>query len=357
MADTWCWNVASGTVPLDRAIQVFLDAAAANGRPPISESPVAEGRVGYVTYMSLAGTGPEMASVEDRELDGVPVRIYRPHGVAPTGAPVLVWIHGGGWMIGSIDTDDCRVRTMADKAGVVAISVGYRLAPEHPCPAAFDDCSAVVAAVAAKADELGVDATRLAVGGDSAGGNLSAAVALWARDRGGPSIAFQLLIYPAVDGPDVEYPSRDENATGYFLTKDSMRYFWANYVTEADRADSRSDVRAMPMTAASLAGLPPAYVLTAEFDPLRDEGAAYAERLAADGVPTTHTNHDGCIHGFFGMQALFPVARAAMEEVTSVLRGALNGPPLPPTDGGPRAGVAISEAQRSSAAPNNGARA
>lgn len=320
-----CGNVASTAMPLDRAIKVFLDAAAANGRPPISQLPVADGRAGYDTYMSLAGTGPEMASVEDRDLDGVPVRIYRPHGVAATDAPVLVWIHGGGWMIGSIDTDDCRVRTMAEKAGVVAISVGYRLAPEHPFPAAFDDCFAVVSAVAAKADELGVDATRLAVGGDSAGGNLSAAVALWARDSAGPSIAFQLLIYPATDGPDVDYPSRDENANGYFLTKDSMQYFWANYVTEADRVASQTDVRAMPMAAASLAGLPPAYVLTAEFDPLRDEGAAYAARLAVDGVPTTYTNYDGCIHGFFGMQALFPVAGAAMEDATSVLRAALGG--------------------------------
>ena len=311
-------------MPLDRAIKVFLDAAAASGRPLISQVSVADGRAGYDTYMSLAGTGPEMASVEDRELDGVPVRIYRPHGVAPTGAPVLVWIHGGGWMIGSIDTDDCRVRTMAEKAGVVAISVGYRLAPEHPFPAAFDDCFAVVSAVAAKADELGVDATRLAVGGDSAGGNLSAAIALWARDRGGPSIAFQLLIYPATDCPEVDYPSRDENAIGYFLTKDSMQYFWASYVIETDRGASRADVRAMPMAAASLAGLPPAYVLTAEFDPLRDEGATYAARLAADGVPTTHTNYDGCIHGFFGMQALFPVAGPAMDEATSMLRKALN---------------------------------
>lgn len=349
-------------MPLDRAIKVFLDAAAANGRPPISQLPVAEGRAGYDTYMSLAGTGPEMASVEDRELDGVPVRIYRPHGVAATGAPVLVWIHGGGWMIGSIDTDDCRVRTMAEKAGVVAISVAYRLAPEHPFPAAFDDCFAVVSAVAAKADELGVDAARLAVGGDSAGGNLSAAVALWARDRGGPQIAFQLLIYPATDGPDVGYPSRNENANGYFLTKDAMEYFWASYVSENDRAASRSDVRTMPMAAASLAGLPPAYVLTAEFDPLRDEGAAYAARLAADGVPTTYTNYDGCIHGFFGMQALFPVAGAAMDEAKAVLRAALSGAPPPVADRGSHGGVASSEARRNSAAtnraaPNNGARA
>lgn len=314
-------------MPLDRVIKVFLDAAAANGRPPISQVPVADARAGYVTYMSLAGTGPDMASVEDRELDGVPVRVYRPHGIAATDAPVLVWIHGGGWMIGSIDTDDRRVRTMAEKAGVVVVSVGYRLAPEHPFPAAFDDCFAVVSAVSAKADELGVDANRLAVGGDSAGGNLSAAIALWARDRGGPSIAFQLLIYPATDGLEVDYPSRDENANGYFLTKDSMQYFWAKYVTEHDRVASRTDMRVAPMAATSLAGLPPAFVLTAEFDPLRDEGAAYAARLAADGVPTTHANFDGCIHGFFGMEALFPVAGAAMHEATSALRAALGGAP------------------------------
>ncbi len=325
MADTRRGRVASCPVPLDRAIKVFLDAAAANGRPPISEIPVADARDGYVTYMSLAGVGPEMASVEDRELEGVPVRIYRPRGVDAAGAPVLVWIHGGGWMIGSIDTDDCRVRTMADRAGVVVISVGYRLAPEHPFPAAFSDCYSVVEAVGANGDALGVDATRLAVGGDSAGGNLSAAIALWARDHNGPPIAFQLLVYPAVDTPDAVYPSREQNANGYFLTRDSMQYFWSKYVIEADRAASLADVRAIPMAASSLAGLPPAHVLTAEFDPLRDEGVAYAERLAADGVPTTHTNHDGCIHGFFGMQALFPVAEAAMEEAVSSLRAALTG--------------------------------
>ena len=312
--------------------------------------------------MSLAGTGPEMGSVEDRDLDGVPVRIYRPHGVAATGAPVLVWLHGGGWMIGSIETDDCRARTMAEKAGVVVISAGYRLAPEHPFPAAFDDCLAVVSAVSAKADELGVDATRLAVGGDSAGGNLSASIALWARDRGGPLIAFQLLIYPAVDTPEANYPSRDENANGYFLTKEAMRYFWANYVTEADRVASCSDVRAMPMAAASLAGLPPAYVLTAEFDPLRDEGAAYAARLVADGVPTTYTNYDGCVHGFFGMQAVFPVAGAAMEEAATALRTALTAASTPTDVRGHGAGVAGREAQRNSvasdsAASNSGVRA
>jgi acetyl esterase len=268
--------------------------------------------------MSLAGPGPEMASVEDRTLGGVPVRIYRPRGVASTKAPALVWIHGGGFTIGSIETDDSRVRTLADRAGVVVISVEYRLAPEHPFPAAFDDSYAAVLAVAASADELGIDASRIAVGGDSAGGNLTAAVALWVRDHGGPPIAFQLLVYPAVGG-ESDYPSMTENATGYFLTRDSMDWFTNNYRPPGTPVDERVE----PMLATTLAGLPPAHVVTAEFDPLRDEGTAYANRLRADGVPTTHVNYDGCIHGFFGMEALFPVAKVAMDDAVDALRKGL----------------------------------
>ena len=307
-------------MPLDPAIKAFLDAANAAGRSPISELPLAEGRAAYGAYMSLAGPGPERASVIDCSIDGVPVRVYRPHRVAIAEAPVLIWIHGGGWTIGSVDTDDSRVRTLADRAAIVIISVEYRLAPEHPFPAAFDDAYAVVAAVAATADELGIDANRIAVGGDSAGGNLSAAVALWARDHDGPAIAFQLLVYPAVDGPDSGYASLTDNGTGYFLTLDSMRWFTANYRPPGSPVDERVE----PMRASTLAGLPPAHVITAEFDPLRDEGAAYANRLRADGVPTSHVNYEGCVHGFFGMEAFFPVAKAAMDDAVSAVRAGLS---------------------------------
>ncbi len=306
-------------MPLDPVIKGFLDAANATGRPPIWESPLDVGRAAYATYMSLAGPGPDMKSVEDRTLGGVPVRIYRPHHIDAVSAPALVWVHGGGWTIGSVDTDDCRVRTLAERAGVVVLSVEYRLAPEHPFPAAFDDAYAVVTAAAATSAELRIDVGRIAVGGDSAGGNLAAAVALWARDHDGPSIAFQLLVYPAVDGPDSGYASLAENGIGYFLTLDSMRWFTANYEPPGTVVDERVE----PMRAKTLAGLPPAHVITAEFDPLRDEGTAYANRLRADGVPTTHINYEGCIHGFFGMEALFPVAKVAMDDAAAALRAGL----------------------------------
>ena len=306
-------------MPPDPVIQGFLDAAAANPRPPLAEQSLTEARASYALYMSLAGPGPEMASVEDRELAGVPVRIYRPFAAAATEAPAMLWIHGGGWTIGSLDTDDSRCRTMAERAGVVIVSVDYRLAPEHPFPAAFDDCLAVLIAMSGQADELGLDATRLAVGGDSAGGNLSAAIALWARDHG-PAIAFQLLVYPAVAATGGEFPSLTENGKGYFLTTESMEYFYNNYVPATIDAD---DSRVAPLHAASHEGLPSAHILTAEYDPLRDEGRAYAAALRNAGVKVTHTNWDGCIHGFFGMQALFPVAEGAMAEACAELKAAL----------------------------------
>ena len=306
-------------MPLDPVIQGFLDAAAANPRPPISEQTPAEARAGYALYASLAGEGPEMGSVRNDTLGGVPVRIYRPHAVAPDNAPVMMWIHGGGWMIGSLDTDDARCRTMAERAGVVVISVDYRLAPEHPFPAAFDDCLAVLDAVSSGASELGFDAMRIAVGGDSAGGNLSAALALWARNHG-PRVAFQLLVYPAVAATGGSFASLTENGQGYFLTTESMKFFYDSYVPSTV---DPNDPRVSPLHAESHAGLPSAHILTAEFDPLRDEGLAYVDALRSAGVAVTHTNWEGCIHGFFGMQALFPVAEGAMAEACAELRAAL----------------------------------
>ena len=306
-------------MPVDPVIQGFLDAAAANPRPPLAEQSLHEARAAYALYMSLAGPGPEMASVDDRELAGVPVRIFRPHATPSSNAPAMMWIHGGGWTIGSLDTDDSRCRTMADRSGVVVISVDYRLAPEHPFPAAFDDCLAVLIAISNGAEELGLDATCLAVGGDSAGGNLSAAIALWARDNG-PLIAFQLLVYPAVAAFGSDFASLTENGKGYFLTAESMEYFYGNYAPPG--VDPR-DVRLSPLLASSHAGLPSAHILTAEYDPLRDEGMAYAAALRTAGVNVTHTNWDGCIHGFFGMQALFPVAEGAMAQACAELKAAL----------------------------------
>jgi acetyl esterase len=229
--------------------------------------------------------------------------------------PVLVYLHGGGWVIGTLDSYDATCRELAQGAGCVVVSVDYRLAPEHRYPAAPEDCYAAVQWVAANAASLGADAKRLAVGGDSAGGNLSAVVSQMARDRGGPAIRFQLLIYPVTDA-DFTRRSYVDNAEGYLLTTASMRWFWDHYVPEQAK---RAEPYASPLRAADLSGLPPAWVCTAEFDPLRDEGEAYAKRLQQAGVSTTLTRFDGLIHGFVSMGLVAPKAQAGVDEAIAAL--------------------------------------
>jgi acetyl esterase len=266
----------------------------------------------------------EVAAVEDRVVVGadgneIPVRIYRP-AVGGEPLPVVVFFHGGGWVIGGIDSHDGTVRSLVDQTGAVFVSVDYRLAPEHPFPAAPEDCYAATRWVAEHADELNVDASRLAVAGDSAGGNLAAVVPLMARDRGGPSIAFQLLVYPCTDFDMEKYPSMTENAEGYFLSQDVMVWFYDCYVTDDAH---RSNPYAAPITSPDLAGLPPALVITGEFDPLRDEGEAYGKRLAEAGVPTTVTRYDGMIHGFFSMDLVLHQGKDAQAQASAALREAL----------------------------------
>lgn len=259
--------------------------------------------------------------VDDRTIPGpggeLPVRVYRPS--ADTSLPVLVWFHGGGWTIGSLDTHDNTCRSLANAAGCVVVSVGYRLAPEHKFPAAVDDAVAATQWVAEHASELGGDAGRVAVAGDSAGGNLAAVVSLLARDAGGPALAYQLLVYPVTDY-EFENPSMRENATGYFLELESMRWFYNQYLNDESDGD---DWRFSPIRAAELAGLPPAFVLTAELDPLRDQGEAYARKLEAAGVPVELRRYDGVFHGFFGMRDFMEPAEAAFGDVTKALREAL----------------------------------
>jgi acetyl esterase len=266
----------------------------------------------------------EMASVENRDIDGpggkVPVRIYTPKGGAAL-KPGIVFFHGGGFVLCNLDTHDTTCRQLAQGTDAVVVSVDYRLAPEAKFPAAPEDCYAATQWTAFHARTLGIDTARIAVAGDSAGGNLAAAVSLMCRDRGGHLPVHQLLIYPVTDFA-FETPSYVANGEGYFLSTDMMRWFWHHYLeTDEDGANPL----ASPLRAQSLAGLPPATVLTAEYDPLRDEGRAYAERLAAAGVPTQYTNYDGVFHGFFGMTEQLPRARQAVEETCAALRKAFGG--------------------------------
>ena len=260
----------------------------------------------------------DVAAVDEHTAPGagfdVPVRVYRASD--EPGLPLLVWYHGGGWVRGSVDAADPLCRVLANRLGAVCVSVDYRLAPEHPFPAAVEDCYAATAWAAAHATELGADAGRMAIGGSSAGGNLAAAVALMARDRGGPPIRHQLLVYPIIDD-DFERPSYRDNAVGYRLTRENMIWFWDQYVPNS--ADRRNPY-AVPHRAENLAGLPPASVFTAEYDPLRDEGEAYAARLQHAGIPTTVRRVDGQFHGFFGRFDVLDDARTAIDEAVTAVR-------------------------------------
>jgi acetyl esterase len=306
-------------MPLDPAVATILEALNAAPGPKLHELSPEQAR-SFFDQMQLPAPEVPLAKVEDVRLPGpageIPVRIYRPEATGPL--PVLVYFHGGGWVIGSIETHDATCRELAREAGCAVVSVEYRLAPEHRYPAAAEDCYAAVREVSERASSLGLDGSRIAIGGDSAGGNLTAVVAQMARDQGGPALRFQLLIYPVTDA-DFDRPSYRENASGYLLETVAMSWFWDHYVPDPAR---RAESYAAPLRAADLSGLPEALVMTAEFDPLRDEGEAYAQRLAAAGVPTIHRRYDGMIHGFFAMSAVVPRARTAVEEAAAALRKA-----------------------------------
>jgi acetyl esterase len=308
-------------MPLDPKVRAFLDQLVATGMPPFESLPVADARRVMETFREMSPPGQAVAHVEDRRLPGpagdIPVRVYTPVGDGPR--PVLVFFHGGGWVIGSIETHDNTCRALANAIPAVVVSVDYRLAPEHKFPAAAEDCYAATRWVAANAAAIGADGNRLAIGGDSAGGNLAAVVALMAHDRGGPRIAHQTLIYPATDA-GMDTPSQCENAEGYLLTREAMVWFWGHYL----RSDEdKTNPLAAPLRAPNLRGLPPAHVLTAEFDPLRDEGEAYAARLREAGVPVTLKRWDGVIHGFFGMTGIIDQSGPAIAEVAAAVRAAV----------------------------------
>ena len=282
-----------------------------------------------VELRSMMQTGElpveDVARTEDRVIPGadgteLPIRISGPS-ASDEPLPVVVFFHGGGWVIGGIDSHDGQVREMVNRTAMVYVSVDYRLAPEARFPAAAEDCYAATQWVAANAASIGADADRLGVAGDSAGGNLAAVVALMARDRGGPAVAHQLLIYPCCDMDSNAWPSQTENGTGYFLTKESMDWFYDQYADVADR----DNPYASPIKADDLSGLPPACVITAEYDPLRDEGEAYGARLQEAGVACEVHRYDGMFHGFFGMTLAIPGAVAAQETAAAAVKAVLSG--------------------------------
>ena len=302
--------------------KAFQDA----GRPPYESGTPAEARELYLKGRVVSNPEPpELKSVQPLAIpspDGsIPARIYTPMTLRQAAgmAPCLVFFHGGGWVIGDLDSHDVVCRKLADAGQLIVISVDYRLAPEHKFPAAVDDAITATAWIAANARQLGIDASKLSVGGDSAGGNLATVVSLAARDSNGPAISGQVLIYPATDFA-MTHPSHREPETSILLTHSVIRWFRDHYLNGA--ADA-ADWRASPARAATLAGLPPAYVLTAGADPLRDEGDEYAQRLNDAGVPVTHRSFPGQFHGFITMGKLLQQANVAAAEIGDWLK-ALN---------------------------------
>ncbi|SHM35016.1 alpha/beta hydrolase [Actinacidiphila paucisporea] len=312
-------------MPLDPQIQALRDERARSGEPPLYLLTVGQARDADLAAIRAAGGSPRaLYGVEDRKIPGpdgvLPVRVYRPSGEAQL--PVLLYFFGGGWTLGSIDTADVVCRTLAAEAGCLVVSVGYRLAPENPFPAAVHDCHAALRWVAAHADEIGGDPARLAVGGDSAGGNLAAAVTLLARDRGRTALAGQLLVYPNTDQLAGAAPTGDgegdgDSADPYLFNHHSVAWYARHYLR--DPADA-ADPLASPLRAADLSGLPPALVITAEYDPLRDQGEAYARRLAEAGVPVEATCYPGMAHGFFAMAGAVDAATTANLQAARHLR-------------------------------------
>ena len=303
---------------LDSQVAALLERVARSRLPLYHTVPAHVARRIYRdTRAVLAPRPPQVADVRLLVLDGaVAARVYRP--VLEETLPVLVFFHGGGWTIGDLDTHDVLCRQFALGARCVVFSVDYRLAPEHPFPAAVEDCFFATKYVSNHSKELNIDPTRIAVGGDSAGGNLAAVVALMARGEGGPALVYQLLIYPATD-QRCEFASHERNGEGYLLTRDGIRFFRGGYLPNL--ADL-TDWRASPLLAASHAGLPPAFVLTAGYDPLVDEGRAYAERLAAAGVEVGYKEYSDMVHGFVLFGGVVDSANGAVAECCARLQGA-----------------------------------
>lgn len=301
---------------VDHWTAAFLKQMAEAGRPPLHELSVEDARAGGPPLAAMMGPGPEMARVEEHSIavEGgeIPLRVLvpiaQPHGV-------IVWYHGGGWVLGSIEESDSVGRKLAERTSCAVVMVEYRMAPEHPYPTPVEDSWAALEWTAAHLEAIAGSAdVPLIVGGDSAGGNLSAVMAQRARDRGGPELAMQLLIYPVTDA-NFDRPSYNDPEMDQFLTRDSMLWFWNHYLPDESR---RSEPDASPLQASDLSGLPPAVVMTAEHDPLRDEGEEYAQRLEAAGVPVDFQRHEGQVHAFFTLLMLHGSERGFQQVVKAV---------------------------------------
>ena len=296
--------------------QVICDATAAAPEIVLCDDTLLEQRAVFGALLMLAGEPEPVFSVDDHDADGVPVRVYRPS--PDPHLPVVVYLHGGGWTIGTVEQFDPILRQVANATEAIVVAPEYRLAPEHPFPVPLDDCWTAVRWTAEHAGEFGGDASRLAVMGDSAGGNLSAVCALMARDAGGPRLAMQVLVYPATDY-DFSTASYRDNAEGYLLTTKQMQWFYDCYTRGGIDA---TDWRISPLRAADVAGVAPAFIVTTEYDPLRDEGEAYAQRLRDADVAVEPYRYDGMVHAFFGLSAAFDASRDAIQRAGAELRRA-----------------------------------
>jgi acetyl esterase len=313
------------TKQLDPVLAMALAQMAESGQPEIWQLPPEEARAMFSAMTPMfEGPAPEMHQVEDRTIPGpggpLPLRIYTPRSMAEGElAPILVYFHGGGWVLGDLDTHDVVCRHLAREGDCIVVSVDYRLAPEHKFPAAIEDALAAPEWASAHAESIHGDAGRLAVGGASAGGNLAAVVSQLAKEQGRPPIRFQMLLYPAVDLA-TERPSRAKYGEGYFLTQNDMLWFAQQYL---DGSEDPLDPRLAPLHHPDLSGLPPALIVTAGFDPLQDEGKAYAEALEAAGVPVEYVHFDDMIHGFISMPGILERGRQGLAQCATALRNAL----------------------------------
>jgi acetyl esterase len=306
---------------LQPQVEALLNELAAAGAPPIHQLSVSEARANTANLTALAGEQVAVGSVQEITIPvegaDIAARVYVPDGDGPH--PIVVFFHGGGWVVCDLDTHDHVARAIARDAAALVVSVDYRMGPESRFPTAPHDCFTATRWIAEHAAELGGDASRLAVCGDSAGGNLSVVVTQMARDAGGPDISFAALIYPAVD-MTAEGGSLDENAKGYFLELESMEWFMGHYI----RDDERADPLASPALHPNLADLPPCFITTCEFDPLRDQGEAYGAALRANGVAAENKRYDGLIHGAVNMTGVLDGGRNMVSDVAARLRAALH---------------------------------